>query len=91
MSQQATTESGSRIATAFFDSRDAAEAARRDLAQAGFSPNAIKLAGDRSRADDVPILPEDGGFWHALKKFFIPDQDRYAYAEGLRRGASCFP
>lgn len=86
MSQQAFTETGRRVATAFFDSRDAAEAARRDLGEAGFHPDAIALAGDRSPAEETPILPEDGGFWHALKEFFIPDQDRYTYAEGLRRG-----
>lgn len=88
MSQTFTTPAdGRRAATAFFDSRDAAEAARRDLAEAGFHPDAIALAGgDGAPADDAPILPEDGGFWHALKEFFIPDQDRYTYAEGLRRG-----
>lgn len=88
MSQTFTTPAeGRRVATAFFDSRDAAETARRDLAEAGFHPDAIVLAGgDRAPADDAPILPEDGGFWHALKEFFIPDQDRYTYAEGLRRG-----
>jgi len=28
----------------------------------------------------------DGGFWEALKDFFFPAEDRYTYAEGLRRG-----
>lgn len=26
------------------------------------------------------------GFWDALKDLFMPDEDRYTYAEGLRRG-----
>jgi uncharacterized protein (TIGR02271 family) len=31
--------------------------------------------------------PDDNkGFWEALGDFFLPDEDRYAYAEGLRRG-----
>jgi hypothetical protein len=25
-------------------------------------------------------------FWAALKNFFMPDEDRYTYAEGLSRG-----
>ncbi len=29
---------------------------------------------------------EDGGFWDSLANFFMPDEDRYTYAEGLRRG-----
>jgi uncharacterized protein (TIGR02271 family) len=31
--------------------------------------------------------PEDNrGFWESLSDFFFPDEDRYSYAEGLRRG-----
>lgn len=81
--------SGRRAVTAFFDSRDAAEHARDDLVAAGFTPDAISLAGGDTTGDrpaDDPVLPEEGGFWHALKEFFMPDQDRYTYAEGLRRG-----
>jgi len=29
---------------------------------------------------------EGTGFWDALKDLFLPDEDRYTYAEGLRRG-----
>ena len=28
----------------------------------------------------------DEGCWGSLKILFAPDEDRYAYAEGLRRG-----
>ena len=78
---------GSRVATAFFDSRDAAEHARTDLIAAGFSPETISIAGrDSAPAEPEPILSEEGGFWHALKEFFMPDEDRYTFAEGLRRG-----
>lgn len=80
-----------RVATAFFDSREAAENARDDLVAAGFTPDSVSLAGGDATAGetastDEPILPEQGGFWHALKEFFLPDQDRYTYAEGMRRG-----
>jgi hypothetical protein len=85
---------GRRAATAFFDSREAAEKARADLIAAGIAADAVSIAGDdpavvtaqRAADRDAPILPEDGGFWHALKEFFMPDEDRYTYAEGLRRG-----
>ena len=26
------------------------------------------------------------GFWETLKELFMPEEDRYSYAEGLRRG-----
>jgi uncharacterized protein (TIGR02271 family) len=29
---------------------------------------------------------ENTGFWDALKDFFLPDEDRHTYSEGLRRG-----
>ena len=87
MSLQASDDTGRRVATAFFDSRDAAEAASRDLAQAGFHPDAVTLVGGNADpADEEPVLPEAGGFWHALKAFFMPEEDRFTYAEGLRRG-----
>ncbi|MCW6509562.1 hypothetical protein [Lichenifustis flavocetrariae] len=81
------TRDGRRTATAFFDSREAAERARTDLLGAGLQADAVTMLGDqRAAAEDAPILPEEGGFWHALKEFFIPDEDRFTYAEGLRRG-----
>lgn len=87
MSLQTSDDTARRVATAFFDSRDAAEAASRDLTQAGFHPDAVTLVGGQAdTVDDEPVLPEAGGFWHALKAFFMPDEDRYTYAEGLRRG-----
>lgn len=74
----------SRAVTAFFDSKPAADKAKTDLIAAGLSPDAISVAGGDTLTTDAPV--DNGGFWHALKEFFMPDEDRYSYAEGLRRG-----
>ena len=80
-------EPRTRIATAFFDTQDAAERARTDLVAAGIHAESITLAGqEATAASEEAISYDEGGFWHALKEFFMPDEDRYSYAEGLRRG-----
>ena len=79
-----------RTVAAMFASRQEAEKAAQDLANT--------LAIDRSR---VRVSPEAGaadtdydqsqpyretGFFASLKNLFLPEEDRYAFAEGLRRG-----
>ena len=73
----------SRNVTAFFDTQDMADKARTDLVSAGVSPDAISVVGGMNSG---AASTDEGGFWHALKEFFVPDEDRYTYAEGLRRG-----
>ncbi len=72
-----------RSVTAFFDTQDAAGHARRDLVAAGVPESAVRVAGGQT-ASAEPAHPH--GFWETLKDFFIPDDDRHLYAEGLRRG-----
>lgn len=69
--------------TGFFDTKAAADQARADLIGAGFSSDAIQIAGGQS-ADGAPV--EEKGFWASLKDFFVPDEQRYSYEEGMRRG-----
>ena len=79
-----------RTVTAMFNSRADADRAAQKLAS--------DLRVDRSA---VHILPEAGatdvgydtarpyqetGFFASLKNLFLPDDDRYGYAEGMRRG-----
>ncbi len=79
-----------RTVTAMFSSRADADRAAQQLAS--------DLRVDRSA---VRVLPEAGatdvgydsarpyqetGFWASLKNLFLPDDDRYGYAEGMRRG-----
>ena len=69
-----------RTITAMFDTRAEAERAVEALAsQAGIDRSAVQIgAGAQER--------EHEGFLSSLKSLFVPDEDRYAYAEGLRRG-----
>ncbi len=72
-----------RNATAYFETRAAADAAVDDLTAAGIPREQISLAG--TGAGDA-ATPDNRSFWDELKDFFLPAEDRYAYAEGLRRG-----
>lgn len=72
-----------RSVTAFFDTRDAADHARDDLAAAGVPSSALRVAGGEAATAEPP---HPHGFWESLKDFFVPDEDRHMYAEGLRRG-----
>ncbi|MBE7220825.1 MAG: hypothetical protein INR64_20345, partial [Caulobacteraceae bacterium] len=72
-----------RSVTAFFDTQDAADRARDDLVAAGVPSPSVRVAGGEARAAEPP---HPHGFWESLKDFFVPDEDRHMYAEGLRRG-----
>jgi uncharacterized protein (TIGR02271 family) len=71
-------------ATAYFETRAAADAAVRDLVAAGFPREQISITG--TAAADTREVATDRSFWEELKDLFLPAEDRYAYAEGLRRG-----
>ena len=77
-----------RTITAFFDKRDAAERAVENLTAAGFPRASVRLIpGNEPSSATARSQPgESEGFWEALKDFFFPEEDRYTYAEGLRRG-----
>src|SRR5947208_1432089 len=82
---------GERTVTAFFDTREEASAAVEQLAAAGIPRDDIRLlAGDSTTAAGARVEDdrdyESSGFWEGLKDLFMPDEDRYSYAEGLRRG-----
>ncbi|WP_262269141.1 hypothetical protein [Microvirga yunnanensis] len=79
-----------KMVTAFFDSRSDAEDAIERLVDAGVSRDIIRfMPGDERDPPDDPAAarrPEPGGFWGALGGWFLPDEDRHTYAEGLSRG-----
>jgi len=83
---------GSRTITAFFDSRTDAENAIQRLAAAGISRENVRMveggqgSGGGASVTQSSYGESGSGFWDALKDLFIPDEDRYTYAEGLRRG-----
>lgn len=76
-----------RYVTAFFERREDADDAIARLAAAGIPRDDISLLeGSRSAGAQSASAREDEGFWEKLKDFFMPDEDRHTYAEGLRRG-----
>jgi len=78
-----------RLLTAFFDSMADAQRAVDRLVQIGIGRDQIEMtAGADAGSSTTAAAPdyEQMGFWASLKSLFMPDEDRYAYAEGLRRG-----
>ena len=73
-----------RNATAYFETRAAADAAVNDLVAAGIAREQISVAG--TGASGATGTTDNRCFWEELKDLFLPAEDRYAYAEGLRRG-----
>ncbi|KQV82134.1 hypothetical protein [Rhizobium sp. Root1220] len=70
--------------TAFFDSRSDAESAVERLREAGV-PDARFMPGYEADTDNAEVGSDDrGGFFEA--DWFLPNEDRDVYGEGLRRG-----
>ena len=81
----------SRTITAYFDSRTEAQNAYDQLLAAGITPSEISIHDSSSTAASTSGSTgtgEDKGFWASLGDVFMPDEDRYSYSEGLRRGGS---
>jgi len=76
--------SRTQVVTAFFRSKEDADRAVEDLVQAGFDRDQISVVAGGETSPKRSY--EEMGFWESLKELFLPDEDRYAYAEGLRRG-----
>jgi len=81
-----TNEVHSRSLTAFFDTREAADRAIRDLESAGIPRQHISRIDGGTSSTSATTGLGGTGFWDSLKDLFMPDEDRYGYAEGLRRG-----
>ncbi len=80
----------SRAITAMFDDRAHADAAIQQLTQQlNIASTDIQMhaAEATSLTGGTTAAPENTGFWASLKDFFVPDEDRTTYAEGVRRGA----
>lgn len=77
----------SRTITAFFDSRSEADEAVASLIAAGLNRESVRVvAGAEGGQIGTVGSDKETGFWDTLKDMFVPDEDRYSYAEGLRRG-----
>lgn len=71
---------------ASFDSRGDAENAVQALLSAGFDRDHIHLHANGSAAD--ADTGKSKGFWDTITDFFMPDEDRSAYDESVRRGGA---
>src|SRR5215204_3971156 len=74
-----------RTITAFFDEEEEANRAISRLTSAGIPRNSISMVAGRAKTG-ATRNDEEPGFWESLKDFFMPEEDRATYAEGLRRG-----
>ena len=74
--------------TAMYDTRVAGENARDQLVGIGVARDAISIRGngDETMAS-THAASEEKGFWASLADFFMPDEDRHIYTEGLKRGS----
>ena len=81
----------SRTVTAMFSSREQAEQAGQALMrELGLDRSTIRTSPASGVTDagyDAKRPYEEKGFFASLKDLFVPDEDRYAYAEGMRRGS----
>ena len=85
MSDLTTNEVHSRTLTAFFDTRAAADQAITDLEAAGIPRQHISRV-DGGTSTTSTTGTGSTGFLASLKDMFMPEEDRYGYAEGLNRG-----
>ncbi len=81
----------SRTVTAMFNSREQAEQAGQALmSELGLDRGKIRTspaAGMTDTGYDAKRPYEEKGFFASIKDLLVPDEDRYAYAEGMRRGS----
>jgi uncharacterized protein (TIGR02271 family) len=80
-----------RTVTAFYDSMADAQAAAATIVDAGVDRHSVRIL-DQSEADTSSAAAagadQSTGFFAALRDLFVPDEDRHAYAEGIRRGGA---
>jgi uncharacterized protein (TIGR02271 family) len=79
-----------RTVAAMFRSRTEAESAAQELARVvGVERSQVRISPEGGATDTGYEASEpyrETGFFASLKNLFVPEEDRYAFAEGLRRG-----
>jgi len=87
------TQAYHRTVTALFDKRAEALKAVEELERAGIPPTAVRVTPDKdvtvsgSGVTAYDANRDEKGFWATLADFFMPDNDRYTYAEAMNRGS----
>ena len=76
-----------RKITAVYDSKTDAEAARGRLLELGLLQENIEILDqDAPGYSSASATAENKGLWASLKEMFLPDDDRRAFEESIRRG-----
>jgi uncharacterized protein (TIGR02271 family) len=83
----------SRTVTALFDTRQEAEAAKARLQSSNLDAERVRIIDKNSSSSSASSSSsssgetgENRGFFASLSDMFMPNEDRYAYAEGIDRG-----
>ena len=81
--------------TAMFDNRAEAMAAVQKIESLGIVRSQIKIFPEnetttynRDQTVAYDHTKDEGGFWESLSNFFMPEEDRYAYAQGMSQGST---
>jgi len=69
------------------DAEKAAHAVREDVTLGATGVKVLPEHDEGVAADTTGTRPAEGGFMNSLRNFFMPEEDRYGYAEGMRRGS----
>jgi uncharacterized protein (TIGR02271 family) len=78
-----------RTITAIYDSETDARQARERLTRVGLDEDDVRIVSQNLTSSAVSSdsnTSEDKGMWESIKDFFVGDDDRPTYSEGLRRG-----
>jgi uncharacterized protein (TIGR02271 family) len=74
-----------RTITAIYDSESEARQAREQLVDNGLDDDDVRIV--RHNLSSTAVSGDgDRGIWESIKDFFVGDDDRPVYSEGLRRG-----
>jgi uncharacterized protein (TIGR02271 family) len=81
-----------QMISAIFDSRPEALRAVDELVKAGIPRASVRLLPENespvtTASGSYDQKRDDKGFWASLGDFFLPDDDRYTYAEAMNRGS----
>jgi uncharacterized protein (TIGR02271 family) len=83
-----------QVITAFFDNRADANRAMEELVEAGIPRTSIRLMPETETSSTSTMAQssydpnrDEKGFWASLGELFLPDEDRYTYAEAMHRGS----
>ena len=78
------------IISAVFDNRTDAEDAISQLVAAGINRSNLKMLPETENSSTATTAydekKDEKGFWESLGDFFMPQADRYSYAEAMNRG-----